>query len=306
MCISSMSQSASLLSLCLNVCPGNLAVFPHILTYLNFRTKSLCIFRHMSSIVESDLTIIGSSMSGFLLISFKYILINFNESYIMSFILFMFIPVCALTNRSGFSSSLICCAFSSVSRSDFAMTVTDGMYTRLPSITSMNWSMFILSRITMSAFISLNSLHMLFSVSKSTSRGTVLAMSSPPFILLDIFTSGALWSTLTPTSYISFSIARLCSGCCASTSITIKSEFRTIPRTSFPRPFPSAAPSIIPGTSKICIFAPLYVNVPGITVSVVNAYAAVLLFVPVSALSSVDFPTLGNPRIIAVASPAFF
>ena len=45
---------------------------------------------------------------------------------------------------------------------------------------------------------------------------------------------------------------------------------------------------------------------PGITVTVVNAYAATSLTASVIWFSSVDFPTLGNPTRPTVACPLFF
>jgi len=42
--------------------------------------------------------------------------------------------------------------------------------------------------------------------------------------------------------------------------------------TSFPLPFPRAAPSIIPGRSRTWILLPLYCRVPGTHVRVVNSY----------------------------------
>ena len=80
--------------------------------------------------------------------------------------------------------------------------------------------------------------------------------------------------------------------------------------TCLPRPLPSLAPSIIPGKSSSCIFAPLYLKTPGIQVRVVNSYAAIFEKVPyirnvqpVSLVSRVDFPTDGKPIIPTRASP---
>lgn len=73
--------------------------------------------------------------------------------------------------------------------------------------------------------------------------------------------------------------------------------------TCLPLPFPSEAPSIIPGKSSTWISAPPYSSTPGIAVSVVNAYAATSLFVFVTFDRKVDLPTLGKPTSAIRASP---
>jgi len=73
--------------------------------------------------------------------------------------------------------------------------------------------------------------------------------------------------------------------------------------TCLPRPFPSAAPSIIPGKSRIWISAPPYSSTPGIAVSVVNEYAAASLLVLVILDRKVDLPTEGKPTRATRASP---
>lgn len=70
-----------------------------------------------------------------------------------------------------------------------------------------------------------------------------------------------------------------------------------------PRPFPSAAPSIIPGKSNTWISAPAYSSTPGIAVSVVNEYAATSLLVFVILERKVDLPTEGKPTRAMRASP---
>jgi hypothetical protein len=61
-------------------------------------------------------------------------------------------------------------------------------------------------------------------------------------------------------------------------SIIKRVFYKNIPAiTCLPRPLPSLAPSIIPGKSSNCIFAPLYRITPGTVVSVVNSYAATSL-----------------------------
>ena len=73
--------------------------------------------------------------------------------------------------------------------------------------------------------------------------------------------------------------------------------------TCLPRPLPSAAPSMIPGRSRIWISAPPYSKTPGIAVSVVKAYAATSLFVLVILDKNVDLPTEGKPTRAILASP---
>ena len=83
------------------------------------------------------------------------------------------------------------------------------------------------------------------------------------------------------------------------------SEERITLRISLPLPFPSAAPLINPGKSRICIFAPRCSITPGIQVRVVNAYPPVSECASVTFEMSVDFPTEGNPTKATVASPDF-
>lgn len=73
--------------------------------------------------------------------------------------------------------------------------------------------------------------------------------------------------------------------------------------TCLPLPFPSAAPSMIPGRSRIWISAPPYSKTPGIAVRVVKAYAAISLFVFVIFDRNVDLPTEGKPTSAMRASP---
>jgi hypothetical protein len=70
-----------------------------------------------------------------------------------------------------------------------------------------------------------------------------------------------------------------------------------------PLPFPSEAPSMIPGKSRTWISAPPYSNTPGIAVRVVKAYAATMDLVFVILDKKVDFPTEGNPTSAIRASP---
>lgn len=72
-----------------------------------------------------------------------------------------------------------------------------------------------------------------------------------------------------------------------------------------PLPFPSDAPSIIPGRSRIWISAPAYSSTPGIAVRVVKEYAATSDFVLVILERKVDLPTEGKPTSAIRASPDF-
>jgi hypothetical protein len=73
--------------------------------------------------------------------------------------------------------------------------------------------------------------------------------------------------------------------------------------TCLPLPFPSAAPSMIPGKSRTWISAPPYSSTPGIAVRVVKEYAATSLFVFVILDRKVDLPTDGKPTSAMRASP---
>ena len=73
--------------------------------------------------------------------------------------------------------------------------------------------------------------------------------------------------------------------------------------TCLPRPFPSEAPSMIPGKSSTWISAPPYSRTPGIAVRVVNEYAATSLLVFVIFERKVDLPTDGKPTSAIRASP---
>lgn len=73
--------------------------------------------------------------------------------------------------------------------------------------------------------------------------------------------------------------------------------------TCLPLPFPSDAPSIIPGRSRTWISAPPYSSTPGMAVKVVKEYAATSLFVFVILERKVDLPTEGKPTSAMRASP---
>ena len=128
----------------------------------------------------------------------------------------------------------------------------------------------------------------------------------PPFSFFTIFTFGGFWLIRMPKENSSCSIIFLCvTGLAESNTIRIILQVLAVDMTWRPRPFPSAAPSIIPlckrescnelfrlfmkkeenncdtnhpchlpGRSRTWIRAPLYFIVPGIQVSVVNSYAA--------------------------------
>jgi hypothetical protein len=67
----------------------------------------------------------------------------------------------------------------------------------------------------------------------------------------------------------------------ASSTIIIRLQVLATAITCLPLPLPSLAPSIIPGKSNNCIFAPLYFSTPGMHVNVVNSYAAIFENVPI-------------------------
>ena len=70
-----------------------------------------------------------------------------------------------------------------------------------------------------------------------------------------------------------------------------------------PRPFPYAAPSMIPGRSNSWILHPLWYRFPGMAVSVVNSYPAASDLVSVSLERREDLPTLGKPMRDTRPSP---
>lgn len=70
-----------------------------------------------------------------------------------------------------------------------------------------------------------------------------------------------------------------------------------------PLPFPSEAPSMIPGKSRTWISAPPYSSTPGMAVRVVKEYAATSDFVLVTFDRNVDLPTEGKPTKAIRASP---
>ena len=114
---------------------------------------------------------------------------------------------------------------------------------------------------------------------------------------------GFLFSHI-PNPSSSFSIINLCiAGLVASRTIKIKLQVLATAIIAFPLPLLSFAPSTIPGRSKSCNFAPLYLYIPGTHVTVVNSHYATSLSIPVILFSKVDFPTEGNPIRPIRASP---
>lgn len=89
----------------------------------------------------------------------------------------------------------------------------------------------------------------------------------------------------------------------ASRTMTIMSLVFAAEMTCRPRPLPSAAPSMIPGRSRIWISAPPYSRTPGMAVRVVKEYAATSDLVFVILERNVDFPTEGKPTSAIRASP---
>lgn len=137
---------------------------------------------------------------------------------------------------------------------------------------SMNWSMSMSFLITMSAFIIRNSLRIASSVSLLTLVSfTVLWIDRPSFDFFTSLTSGFCSASRMPTSRTSFFSSGRCSGCIASIMNRTRFELRAMASTSFPRPLPDAAPSRIPGTSRIWILALRWQSVPGMQVNVVNS-----------------------------------
>ena len=114
---------------------------------------------------------------------------------------------------------------------------------------------------------------------------------------------GSLFSRI-PTASNSASNNLLCSAFfVASRIMQIISLVFAAEMTCRPRPLPSAAPSIIPGRSRIWISAPPYSSTPGIAVKVVKEYAAIIDLVLVILERKVDFPTEGKPTSAMRASP---
>mmetsp|Transcript_26121 Transcript_26121/g.50787 ORF Transcript_26121/g.50787 Transcript_26121/m.50787 type:complete len:217 (-) Transcript_26121:204-854(-) len=137
------------------------------------------------------------------------------------------------------------------------------------------------------------------------SRGYVDVKVMGPCDSLLMTTLGASWFRRIPI------IANSCSNICrcsparfASMNSITKSADLADAITCRPLPIPIAAPSMIPGRSRICIFACLYSKMPGMHVNVVNSYPATLEVVLVRFVKNVDLPTDGNPIRATLASPA--
>lgn len=82
---------------------------------------------------------------------------------------------------------------------------------------------------------------------------------------------GRCSSGLTPMALISSSRMSLIFGLKTSTMMRIRSADLVVERIRFPSPRPLLAPLMIPGMSRIWILAPLWLSIPGITVSVVKS-----------------------------------
>eukprot|EP00056_Hartaetosiga_gracilis_P006068 m.92737 g.92737 ORF g.92737 m.92737 type:complete len:318 (-) comp12366_c0_seq3:1173-2126(-) len=182
-----------------------------------------------------------------------------------------------------------------------------GMYTRFPSMTSIRSSSVESSLNVISALLILYSAQIVLIVSSSRLvRGALLVMWSPPlsFLRKEIFGGDLLRRIPNPSN--SCSISRLWPrGFAMSKQMKIRLQVRATAMTCRPRPLPSFAPSIIPGRSRSCTFAPLYRITPGTVVNVVNSYAAASEYTPARLVSKVDFPTEGNPTKPTRASPVF-
>mmetsp|Transcript_33695 Transcript_33695/g.104015 ORF Transcript_33695/g.104015 Transcript_33695/m.104015 type:complete len:211 (-) Transcript_33695:31-663(-) len=117
-------------------------------------------------------------------------------------------------------------------------------------------------------------------------------------------TFGGRWFNRSPTVSNSSSILRRCASALPESSIIrIMSAVRAVAMTCLPRPLPSAAPSMMPGRSRIWISVPLYITLPGMHVSVVNSYAATAESVLVVLLRKDDLPTEGKPTRATRTSP---
>lgn len=114
---------------------------------------------------------------------------------------------------------------------------------------------------------------------------------------------GSLLSRIPTASSSASRRARCSARLVASRIIRIRSLVLAAEMTWRPLPFPSAAPSIIPGKSSSWISAPPYSSTPGIAVSVVKAYEATSDLVLVTLDRNVDLPTDGNPTNAIRASP---
>lgn len=98
---------------------------------------------------------------------------------------------------------------------------------------------------------------------------------------------GAFLFNLIPNPSSSFvRIAKSFSGLSTSRTMKMRLHVRATAMTCRPRPLPSFAPSMIPGKSRTCILAPLWLSVPGTVVRVVNSYEAASEWVPLKGESA--------------------
>mmetsp|Transcript_9635 Transcript_9635/g.39284 ORF Transcript_9635/g.39284 Transcript_9635/m.39284 type:complete len:232 (+) Transcript_9635:651-1346(+) len=183
-------------------------------------------------------------------------------------------------------------------------------YLRLPLMTSMSWSVVTSSRTSNSTLCNLYSCKICCAVltgsSPSLVRGTVALNLTPPvFFLTSVTFGGRLLSRMPTVSNSRSRMTRwlLTPSLAASRTISTKSAVLATAMTSRPRPLPIAAPWMIPGKSRSWMRTSLYKTLPGMHVSVVNSYPAASDSVSVSAESSDDFPTDGNPMSATRPSP---
>ena len=147
-----------------------------------------------------------------------------------------------------------------------------GTYDLLSSMQSMNWSTLTSSlKRTSALWIPYSLITERIVFSSIWVRGIVEETWTPPFLVFLILTSGLVSLGLTPTFLSSLRIVSNCLMLNMSKTTMIKSAVLATERISLPLPFPLAAPVMIPGISKICIWALLYSIIPGIISKVVNS-----------------------------------
>ena len=157
------------------------------------------------------------------------------------------------------------------------------MYFLFPSITSIMSSSVASHFMRMSALLILYYFNMALIVSSLTlSVSTILEMDTPPlsFLLKSIF-GGILFNLIPKPSSSCSMIFLCCIGRVASKTMMMRLHVLATAMTCLPLPLPSLAPSMIPGKSSSWILAPLWYNMPGMQVRVVNSYAAIFEKVPI-------------------------
>ena len=166
-----------------------------------------------------------------------------------------------------FNSSM----YASSTKSTLFNRINIGTYDLLRSNTSMNWSMVTSSLKSTSALMypySFRIERIVFS-SKWVSLQVEDTLTPPSFFLFTV-TSGGLSFGLIPIALNSFKITSICCGLNVSSTTRIKSAVLATDRISLPLPLPLLAPVMIPGMSKIWIFAFLCSITPGTISKVVN------------------------------------